>query len=417
MAAALETADITTVLSSRRHAERAGLAALVAALEERGIRLIWLEDIEKSASVIERLAARKLWHQPLVRKGAGRPAVVLFKADPGSLPSAVVLSDRNLLANAMQLAARIAVSPQDRVLHALPASDALGLTAGLLLPLLSGAGTRFVPPSAEPAQWPKFRAAAGPTMIVGPDAFLAAYAEATPTDAPTTLRAAVAGGPLRPQTARLWADRFGISVLEAFRLSQAGGAVAIGSLTHNHAATAGRLLPGMEMRLEPVEGMADGGRAWISGPNVMLGAMHGDAPGILQPPLGGWHDTGEAVSTDREGFFTLHGRAERVVSIEGEIVSLDDVEALANGSWPLARHAAVATADKRKPARIVLVTTAREADPEALRKSAGQAGYSEKTVPAEILKVEELPQTEAGVVDYSRVSGMARTHRRGARAA
>jgi acyl-[acyl-carrier-protein]-phospholipid O-acyltransferase/long-chain-fatty-acid--[acyl-carrier-protein] ligase len=149
----------------------------------------------------------------------------------------------------------------------------------------------------------------------------------------------------------------------------------------------------------------------------MLGHVRSDAPGILQPPLGGWHDTGEAVSTDREGFFTLHGRAERVVAIEGEIVSLDDVEALANGSWPLARHAAVAIADKRKPARIVLVTTAREANREALRKSAVQAGYSEKTVPAEILKVEELPQTEAGVVDYSRVSGIARTHRRGARAA
>jgi acyl-[acyl-carrier-protein]-phospholipid O-acyltransferase/long-chain-fatty-acid--[acyl-carrier-protein] ligase len=255
-------------------------------------------------------------------------------------------------------------------------------------------------------------------MIIGSDAFLNAYAEAAQTGERTEPRRAVAAGPLRPQTARLWADRFGIPVLEAFDMPQAGGAVAIGSLTHNRAATAGRLLPGMEIRLEPVEGMADGGRVWISGPNVMLGSMHGDTPGILQPPLGGWHDTGEAVSTDREGFFTLHGHAERIVTIEGEIVSLDNVEALANAAWPRARHAAVAIAEKRKPARIVLVTTAREADRETLRKSAEQAGHSEKAVPSEVLKVEELPRTEAGAVDYPRVSGIARAaHRRGARAA
>jgi acyl-[acyl-carrier-protein]-phospholipid O-acyltransferase/long-chain-fatty-acid--[acyl-carrier-protein] ligase len=65
----------------------------------------------------------------------------------------------------------------------------------------------------------------------------------------------------------------------------------------------------MEIRLEAIDGINDSGRLWISGPNVMLGAIRDDAPGILQPPLGGWHDTGEAVSMDREGFFTLHGPA------------------------------------------------------------------------------------------------------------
>jgi acyl-[acyl-carrier-protein]-phospholipid O-acyltransferase/long-chain-fatty-acid--[acyl-carrier-protein] ligase len=71
----------------------------------------------------------------------------------------------------------------------------------------------------------------------------------------------------------------------------------------------------MQIRLEAVEGMADGGRLWISGPNVMLGTLRGDAPGILQPPLAGWHDTGEAVSTDREGFFSRYGRADSIAAV------------------------------------------------------------------------------------------------------
>jgi acyl-[acyl-carrier-protein]-phospholipid O-acyltransferase/long-chain-fatty-acid--[acyl-carrier-protein] ligase len=353
-----------------------------------------------------------------VKKGASRPAVLLFKMERACEPSAVVLSDRNLLANVAQLAARLEVSPLDRVLNALPLSDGLGLVAGLLLPLLSGAETRFVPPPAEPARYPKFRAAGAPTIVIGGDAFLAAYA-GTMEGQPTELRTVIAGGTgLRPETVKLWADRFGITIIEAFGLPEAGGAVAVGSLTHNHASSAGRLLPGMEIRLEPIDGMTDGGgRVWIYGPNVMLGHVRSDAPGILQPPLGGWHDTGEAVSADREGYFTLYGHAERIVAVEGEILSLDKVEVLANGLWPHARHAAVAVANRRKAIRIVLMTTADEPLRDALLRSALEAGWSEKIVPVEIVKVAELPLTEAGKVDYSRVSEIVRSQRGRARAA
>ena len=103
--------------------------------------------------------------------------------------------------------------------------------------------------------------------------------------------------------------------------------------------------------------------------------------------------------------------------MESEIVSLDKVEALANGLWPHARHAAVAVTDRRKAVRIALVTTANEAARDVLLQSARKAGWPEKTAPAEITKVVELPLTEAGKVDYSRVSEIARSQRGRARAA
>jgi acyl-[acyl-carrier-protein]-phospholipid O-acyltransferase/long-chain-fatty-acid--[acyl-carrier-protein] ligase len=418
MVAAFETAAIRTVLSSHRHVEEAGLADLVTTLEARGLRLIWLEDVERSSSAAERLMARKLWHQPLLKKGASRPAVVLFAPDGDGASAAVVLSDRNLLANAMQMAARVSVSPRDRVIDALPASDALGLTAGLVLPLLSGAETRFAAPSAGPTSGPRFRAAGGPTIIVGTDAFLAAYADAVEGEKFAELRTILAGGgPLRAEIAKLWAGRPGVSVLEAYDMPEGAGAIAVNSLTHSRPGSAGRLLPGMEIRLEIMEGLGDGGRLWLSGPNVMLGRIRDDAPGILQPPLGGWHDTGEAVSTDREGFFTLHGRADRLVVVEGEPISLDRAEALAAASWPQAAHAAVFVTDRRKTGRIVLVTTASEADRGTLQGSAAAAGLSERTAPAEIIRVEQLPLTEAGRIDHARTLEIARSHGRRAKAA
>ena len=41
--------------------------------------------------------------------------------------------------------------------------------------------------------------------------------------------------------------------------------------------------PACACRLEPVEGISEGGRLWVAGPNVMLGYMTSDRPGELQP--------------------------------------------------------------------------------------------------------------------------------------
>ena len=123
---------------------------------------------------------------------------------------------------------------------------------------------------------------------------------------------------LQTDAARFWADRPGVTVAPAFVRPEAAGAIAVASLTYSRSGSSGRLLPGIEIRLEPVDGVDEGGRLWISGPNVLLGAIHDDAPGILQPPLGGWHDTGEIVSVDREGFFTLKGPAAEPLPATGE---------------------------------------------------------------------------------------------------
>ena len=118
--------------------------------------------------------------------------------------------------------------------------------------------------------------------------------------------------------------------------------VAVNTASHGRDGTVGRLLPGMRMRLEPVEGIAEGGRLWLSGPNIMLGYMTAERPGELQRLEGEWHDSGDIVSVDREGFLTVRGRAKRFAKIAGEMVSLGAVEILVHSLWPEERHAAVA---------------------------------------------------------------------------
>ena len=126
---------------------------------------------------------------------------------------------------------------------------------------------------------------------------------------------------------------------------------------HYRWGSVGRLLPAIEHRLEPVAGMDRGGQLWVKGPNIMLGYLRYEHPGVLEPPEDGWYDTGDIVDIDAQGFVTILGRAKRFAKIGGEMVSLGAVEDFIHRTSPEAQHAVVALPDPRKGERIVLVTT------------------------------------------------------------
>ena len=117
----------------------------------------------------------------------------------------------------------------------------------------------------------------------------------------------------------------------------------------------------MEARLDPVPGIEEGGRLFVRGPNVMLGYLRAENPGVLEPLPDGWHDTGDIVTIDAAGFITIKGRAKRFAKIAGEMVSLSAVEAMAAKLWPQAMSVAVSIPDPRKGERIVLLTTQKDA--------------------------------------------------------
>jgi acyl-[acyl-carrier-protein]-phospholipid O-acyltransferase/long-chain-fatty-acid--[acyl-carrier-protein] ligase len=401
VASAIRTAAIKRVVSSRAFVEKAGLADIVQAIEEAGGRLIWLEDLRASVSILEKLSAALFWRRPLGEQQAGKAAVILFTSGSESTPKAVVLSHRNLLANAMQAEARITITATDTLFNVLPAFHAFGLTGGTILPLVTGVKLFLYPSPLHTKQIPEIARRVRPTVMFGTDTFLANYARAAKDDDFSSLRFVVAGGEaVRPETRRIWRERFGAEIVEGFGLTEAAPVAAVNTAIHGRDGTVGRLLPGMRMRLEAVDGIADASRLWLSGPNLMMGYMTADRPGELQPLAGGWHDTGDIVSVDREGFITIRGRAKRFAKIAGEMVSLGAVEMLAQRLWPQEHHAAIAAPDKRRGERIVLVTTAADADGEALRRSAREAGAPEIAIPSDVVKVSEIPVLGSGKTDY-----------------
>ena len=191
-------------------------------------------------------------------------------------------------------------------------------------------------------------------------------------------------------------------------MTEAAPVIAANQPDANHPGTVGKLMQHMEARLDPVEGISNAGRLFVRGPNVMLGYIKSDQPGVIQPPEGGWHDTGDIVSIDDEGFIAIKGRMKRFAKIGGESVSLAVVESIASALWPDHNHAAITVPDGRKGEQIVLVTTNKDASRHDLVGWAHNHGVSELAVPRRILPVDEIPVLGTGKTDYVTVEKTAK---------
>jgi len=322
-----------------------------------------------------------------------------------------VLSHRNLLANRHQLASVIDITPRDIVLNALPVFHSFGLTGGLLLPLLSGVRTFLYPSPLHYRTVPELAYGLNATILFGTDTFLAGYARVADTYDFYSCRYVFAGAErVKAETRKTWFDKFGIRILEGYGATETSPAIAVNTPMHFRAGTVGRLLPGLEHRLDAVPGIADGARLAVRGPNVMLGYLKTEKPGVLQPPDGGWYDTGDIVAVDAEGFVTIKGRAKRFAKVAGEMVPLGAVEEFVAKVWPDAAHAVVAIPDEKRGEQVVLVTARKDAARQALLAAAREAGVPDIFVPKAIVKVAQVPILGTGKTDYVTAGQLALAH-------
>ena len=308
------------------------------------------------------------------------------------------------MSNIVQLSCRVDFNRQDIVFNCLPMFHSFGLTGGTLLPVLSGVRTFLYPSPLHYRIVPELVYSSNATIMFGTDTFLNGYARmADPYDF-YRMRYIFAGAErVKDETRQLYANRFGVRVLEGYGATETAPALALNSPMFMKNGTVGRFLCGIEYKLEKVEGVDEGGRLFVKGPNIMLGYYKDDKPGILQPPAEGWYDTGDIVNLDPEGFVKILGRAKRFAKIAGEMVSLTAVETMAGKVWPDADHAVVAIADARKGEQLVLLSTKQGADKSALSKYAGENGISELSVPKVIVTIDKMLLLGSGKTDYPAV--------------
>jgi acyl-[acyl-carrier-protein]-phospholipid O-acyltransferase/long-chain-fatty-acid--[acyl-carrier-protein] ligase len=305
-----------------------------------------------------------------------------------------------MLANAAQAAARIDFGCQDKVFNVLPVFHSFGLTVGVMLPLVSGVPIFLYPSPLHYRTVAELIYGVNATIMFGTDTFLAGYARvAHPYDF-RSLRYVLAGAEaVKESTRRTYLEKFGLRILEGYGVTETAPALALNTPMFNKFGTVGRILPGMEARLEKVEGVDEGGRLYVRGPNVMLGYLKVENPGVLEPPAEGWHDTGDIVTIDEQGFIAIKGRAKRFAKVAGEMISLAAVEMLAAELWPDVPSAVVAVPDVRRGERLILVTQKKNATRGEVQAFAKAKHASDLMIPSDVWVVEKLPMLGSGKVD------------------
>ncbi|MFT3988203.1 acyl-[ACP]--phospholipid O-acyltransferase [Aestuariivirga sp.] len=414
MAAALTAAQASTIVTSRRFIE-AGQMEKDLEILQRNRKVIYLEDLRDTVGLFDKLygvRARLFPHAALKRAGASAdpnsPAVILFTSGSEGVPKGVVLSHRNLNANRNQAGARIAFTAQDIVFNALPMFHAFGLLAGVLLPVFAGVRSFQYPSPLHYKVVPELCYDTNATVLFGTDTFLMGYARnAHPYDF-FNMRLVVAGAErVKPETRDIWMEKFGLRILEGYGATECSPVLAFNTPMHNKTGTVGRLFDRIDYRLDPVPGIEEGGRLFVKGPNIMLGYLRADNPGVIEPPPDGWYDTGDIVKVDEHGYVTILGRAKRFAKVAGEMISLSAVEGKLHSAFPDDLHAVVAVPDAKKGEQLVLFSTREGLDRKQVSDALKQGGATELMIPKNIIVRPELPLLGSGKTDYVTLNRLA----------
>lgn len=407
---AARTATVDRIITARKFIELAKLDNLAAELS-KVTQLVYLEDVRAKLSLRDKAAAGIGQFLPKLvvpRPSSESPAVVLFTSGTEGEPKGVALSHSNILVNIKQVSEHVAFFPHDVMFNPLPTFHCFGLL-GVLVPLLQGMKSVLHPTPLRPHEIVKRVKETCASILLSTDTFMSQYARVAESGELKSVRMAVCGAErVRDETRRLLKKKHNLEPIEGYGLTETSPIAAANQPGDNRPGTVGHLMPGMQARLEPVEGICGAGRLFVKGPNVMMGYIKAQNPGVIEPVENGWHDTGDVVSVDDEGVISIRGRLKRFANVGGETVSLTVTENCAGAVWPEHFHAAVAIADDRKGEQIVLITTYPEPDRTALIAWAQANGMAEIALPRRIITVEDIPVLGTGKPDYMKVDALVR---------
>ncbi|MFZ5931281.1 MAG: AMP-binding protein [Pseudomonadota bacterium] len=328
----------------------------------------------------------------LPRLSADDTASLLYTSGTTATPKAVLLTHRNLMSNVKALATAALAGPDDNVLLPLPLHHAYPFTAGLLGCLATGATLVFPAGVSGPqlvgalrmsratvlvgvprlyaalfdgiearahTQGPLARLFFGPLLTVsvairrtfglriGRVIFYRLHREIAPE-----LRLLASGGAKLDETLAWKLEGLGWEVLCGYGLTETAPIVSFNPRGRARIGSAGRLLPGVKVRIAAAAGEQTG-EILVRGPNVFAGYRNNPQATAASFTGDGWFKTGDLGWMDRDGYLHVTGRIKEVIVLaDGKNVMPEEVEG-AYGASPLIREVAIFERDGRIVALVV----------------------------------------------------------------
>ncbi|MFF9086110.1 class I adenylate-forming enzyme family protein [Streptomyces sp. NPDC014991] len=325
-------------------------------------------------------------------------------------PQVALRSAAALLAEAESYRTVLGLGPESRLLCPIPLQHAYGFGLCALAATLAGAPVRYLTPD-KPRLLLRELASCNVTLFVGVPPMLRLLAKAArdlPHDG-RTVGFLSAGMALDAHTAELVATRLGGHVGQVYGTTETGP-ICVSSPAPWQPGTSGpgSPLPGVEVRLSPVPGVAgDGaggspavpgeavtGLVTVTSPSMMLGYAVGET--VDATPLRDGFTTGDLARWEgRE--LVLAGRLSTSINVAGAKVSPEEVEAVLLAFPDVASCLVSGVDDAVLGQRISATVTPDTVDLDKLERFCRER-LSPSCVPHAFASVAELPTTETGKV-------------------
>ena len=348
-------------------------------------------------------------------KGDRAEALLLFTSGSSGEPKGVVLTHRNLLANANQFGEMLNLDETDTIMGALPFFHSFGSTVCLVFPMIEGVKVVTYPNPLETGKCAQLIEAHKATVMLATPTFLRGYMKRAEPHQLASIRLAVTGAEKLPdELALAFEKRFGISVMQGYGLTETSP-VASFNLPNlpgtdqptERLGSSGKLVAGLTAEIRDPEtdallSLHETGMLWVKGPNVFAGYLD-DPERTADVIKDGWFRTGDLARFDEDGFLFIEGRLTRFSKIGGEMVPHETIETAIVEALGLRNEGErivmlTAIPDEAKGEALVVLTT-RPIDANSLRESLTSAGLANLWIPKRIKEVEKIPILASGKLD------------------
>jgi acyl-[acyl-carrier-protein]-phospholipid O-acyltransferase/long-chain-fatty-acid--[acyl-carrier-protein] ligase len=294
-------------------------------------------------------------------------AAILFSSGSTGAPKGVMLSHRNLIANASSVHDLFQVNERDTIAGVLPLFHSFGFTYTLWFPLLHGASAAYHASPLDAKGLGDLVQKTKATFLPAPPTFCQAYLRACTNEQFASLRHVLVGAEkLQPTLAKAFQAKFGLSLLEGYGATEMSPVISVnvpdreqGGITQivMRAGTVGQTVPRVAAKVvhrDTGEAVAHGdeGMLLVRGANRMLGYLNKpeETAAVFRD---GWYVTGDIVIMDAEGFIRIVDRQSRFSKIAGEMVPHGKVEEVLRTVLDGEECCITAVSDERKGERLV----------------------------------------------------------------
>jgi long-chain acyl-CoA synthetase len=264
-------------------------------------------------------------HQPVApaKVSAQDVAVILYTSGTTGHPKGVLLTHRNLLADAEYCTRVLDVSGDDCFVTALPLFHAFAAMVFMVLPITMGARIHLIE-RFMPAHTLATLGESEATVFGGVPSMFGLMLQVPRANWPdlSPLRICISGGaPLAPEIWTAFEQAFNAKVVEGYGLTEAAPVVAVNPPAGlRKPGSIGPILPGVQYKILDEQGkpVAPGviGELVIKGDNVMKGYLNRpeDTRQVLRR---GWLYTGDLVRVDEDGYLYIVGRKKELIIVGG----------------------------------------------------------------------------------------------------